>query len=53
MNLKPTIGDLLIATLLSNRNIKTFRSILKKREFERFRKESISVSLSRLNKKVI
>ncbi|MEK7088518.1 MAG: hypothetical protein AAB913_00110 [Patescibacteria group bacterium] len=51
MNLKPTIGDLLIATLLSNRNIKTFRSILKKREFERFRKESISVSLSRLNKK--
>lgn len=51
MNFKPTIGDLLIATLLSNRNIKTFRSILRKREFERFKKESISVSLSRLNKK--
>jgi len=51
MNLEPTISDLLIATLLSNKNIKTFRSILKKREFERFRKESIAVSLSRLNKK--
>jgi DNA-binding transcriptional regulator PaaX len=51
MNFKPTIGDLLIATLLSSRNTKTFYSILRKREFERFKKESISVSLSRLNKK--
>ena len=50
MRLKPTIGDLLIATLLSNRNIKTFYSILKKQEFERFRKESVAVSLSRLHK---
>lgn len=51
MNSEPTIGDLLIATLLSNRNVKTFRSILRERKFERFKKESISVSLSRLNKK--
>ena len=51
MNSEPKIGDLLIATLLSNRNIKTFRSILKKREFERFGKESVAVSLSRLHKK--
>jgi len=54
MNKKPvfsnTIGDLLIATLLSGKNIKTFRSILHKREFERFRKESVQVSLSRLTK---
>ncbi len=41
----------MIATLLSSRNTKTFYSILRKREFERFKKESISVSLSRLNKK--
>lgn len=39
-----------MATLLSSRNTKTFHSILRKREFERFKKESISVSLSRLNK---
>ena len=51
MNFKPTIGDLLIATLLSSRNTKTFYSILRKREFERFKRESVSVSLSRLNKK--
>lgn len=50
MDSEPTIGDLLIATLLSSRNTKTFRSILKKREFERFKKESIAVALSRLHK---
>ena len=50
MNPKSTISNLLIATLLNNRNIKTFRSILRKQEFERFKKESVSVSLSRLNK---
>lgn len=50
MNLEPTLGDLLIATLLSNRNTKTFYSILRKREFERFKRESISVALSRLKK---
>jgi DNA-binding transcriptional regulator PaaX len=51
MNSKPTIGDLLIATLLSNKNIKTFRTIIRKREFARYRKDSVRVSLSRLSKK--
>jgi len=50
MNIKPTIGDLLIATLLSGKNVKIFRSILREREFERFKKESVQVSLSRLTK---
>ncbi|MCX6751418.1 MAG: hypothetical protein NT161_01470 [Candidatus Nomurabacteria bacterium] len=50
MNFKPTIGDLLIATLLSHRSTKSFYSILRKREFERYKKESISVALSRLKK---
>lgn len=47
----PTISDLLIATLMSGRNVKTFYSIIHKREFARYKKESVQVSLSRLNKK--
>ncbi len=50
MNFEPTIGDLLLATLLSHRSTKSFYSILRKREFERYKKESISVALSRLKK---
>lgn len=50
MNLKPTIGDLLLATLLSHRSTKTFYSILRKQKFKKYKKESISVSLSRLKK---
>lgn len=47
----PTITDLLIATLGSGRNTKTFYKILREREFERFKKESVQVTLSRLHKK--
>lgn len=46
-----TISDLLIALLSSNRNPVAFRAILRKRELDRYKKESIKVSLSRLNKK--
>jgi DNA-binding transcriptional regulator PaaX len=46
-----TIGDLLIAFLSSGRNPVAFRQILRKRELNRYKKESIKVSLSRLNQK--
>jgi DNA-binding transcriptional regulator PaaX len=48
---EPSISDLLIATLFSNRNVKTFRSILNEQKFKKYKKESVRVSLSRLNKK--
>jgi len=51
LKFSPTISDLLIATLLCGKNVKTFRSIICEREFARYRKESVQVSLSRLNKK--
>lgn len=47
----PTISDLLMATLLSGRNVKTFHSIIREREFARYGKDSVQVSLSRLKKK--
>jgi len=49
--LRETIGDLLIAMLSSGRNPVEFRSILRKRELARYKKESIKVCLSRLKKK--
>jgi len=47
----PTIADLLIATLLNGRSVKTFYSIIREREFARYKKGSVQVSLSRLGKK--
>jgi len=47
----PTISDLLIATLFSCRSSYQFHKIIRQREFERYKKESVQVSLSRLNKK--
>ena len=46
-----SIGDLLIAMLCSARNSKRFRSIIREREFMRYNKESVRVSLTRLSKK--
>ncbi len=47
----PSIGDLLIATLFSGKNTKTFHKILSEQEFKRYKKESVQVTLSRLHKK--
>lgn len=47
----PSIMDLLIATLGSARNTRRFHSIIREREFKRYKKESVQVALSRLHKK--
>ena len=51
---RPTYGesivDLLIATLASGRSVRAFHSILSERKFNRYRKDSVKVSLSRLHK---
>jgi DNA-binding transcriptional regulator PaaX len=47
----PSIGDLLIATLCSARNTRKFHSIIRKREFNRYNKESVRVALSKLHNK--
>lgn len=47
----PTISDLLIATLSSGKNTKTFYKILREKEFKKSKKESVQVTLSRLRKK--
>ena len=46
-----SIGDLLIATLGSARSTRRFYSIIREREFKRYKKESVRVGLSRLHKK--
>jgi DNA-binding transcriptional regulator PaaX len=45
-----SIGDIIIAMLLSNRSSYQFRKILKQRELTRYKKESVQVTLSRLRK---
>ncbi|MFH1201006.1 MAG: hypothetical protein V1484_01605 [bacterium] len=47
----PSIGDLLVATLGSARSTRRFYAIIREREFKRYKKESIKVTLSRLHKK--
>lgn len=47
----PSIAALLLATLGSGRSVRRFHSILRNYELERYKKESIQVELSRLNKK--
>lgn len=47
----PSITDLLIATLGSGRNVKSFRAILREREFKRYKETSVRVELSRLRKR--
>ena len=46
-----TLVDLLMATLGSARNVRKFRSILSERKFNRYKKESVQVALSRLRSK--
>ncbi len=46
-----SIGDLIIAQLLSCKSSRRFYKIIKERELARYKKESVRVSLSRLNKK--
>src|SRR3989338_5595212 len=48
---EPSISDLLIATLFSGRSVRTFRSILRERQFKQYRESSISVALNRLQYK--
>jgi len=43
--------DVLIATFTSSKNPRHFRSILRERKLARYRKPSVSVALSRLQKK--
>lgn len=45
-----SIGDLLIATLLSGKSMKRFHSIIREREIARHKKESVRATLFRLNK---
>jgi len=46
-----SLTDLLIATLASGRSVRRFHSILSERKFSRYKKESVSVALSRLHSK--
>lgn len=48
---KDSLVDYLIAMLASGKNIKRYYEIIRKREISRYKKESVSVALSRLNKK--
>lgn len=50
-NNSKSLTDLLIATLGSGRNVRRFYTILSERKFNRYKKESIKVTLSRLRKK--
>ena len=45
------IMDVLIATFISSKNPRHFRSILRERKLARYQKPSVSVALSRLRKK--
>ena len=45
-----SIGDIIIATIMSNKNIAEFHKIINQREFSRFKKESVRMTLSRLHK---
>lgn len=47
---KETIGDLLIAMLLSGRSSYQFRKIIREREFARYQEKSVQVALSRLKR---
>lgn len=47
----PSIGDLLIATLCCAKNTRRFYSIIREREFNRYKKESVRVALSKLRAK--
>jgi phenylacetic acid degradation operon negative regulatory protein len=47
----PSIGDLLMATLNSAGSTRRFYAIIREREFKKYKKESVQISLSRLRKK--
>jgi DNA-binding transcriptional regulator PaaX len=47
----PSITNLLVATLTSGKNTRSFYKILHEREFKKYKTESIKVALSRLHKK--
>lgn len=49
--IRETISDILIATLLSHRSAKSFRMIMDKLEKSRHKEKSFQVALTRLNKK--
>ena len=50
-NYSESLVDLLMATLGSGRSVRRFRSILSERKFNRYKKASIRVALSRLRSK--
>ena len=47
----PSLGDLLMATLGSAQSTRRFYAIIREREFNRYKKESVRVGLSRLHTK--
>ena len=47
----PSIGNLLMATLNSAGSTRRFYAIIREREFKRYKKESVQITLSRLRKK--
>ncbi len=49
-NMSNSIGDFLIAMLLSGKSMKNFHAIIKEREMKRYNKGSIRVALGRLHK---
>lgn len=47
---KESIGDIVVAMLLSNKNSCRFRQIIRERKLARYKKESVQVALSRLHR---
>lgn len=47
---EPSIADLLLAMLASGRSIRRYRAILRELEFERYKENSVRVTLTRLRK---
>ena len=47
----PSIGDLIVTTLMSHRSSASFHKILREREFARYKEKSVQMTLSRLRKR--
>ena len=47
----PSIGDLIVATIMSHKNSAQFHKILREREFARYKEKSVRITLSRLRKR--
>ncbi len=50
-NKPPSVSDIIIAMLSSGRSSRRFKAILSERKLKRYKKESVSIALSRLRSK--